>query len=196
MSTPDPDPSVVELSLEFAGLQISVRGAPDQAASFVAQVAALPSGSERPASASTGGGYGASSAVSSRSVETRDSILASFPACPGHLLALATRRLGGPRPYSEGRARRAWIAGNWAKAVLAGRVASPNRTQTIDLANRFWVVVRSSRCRVPRIFTTSAAYFQAVGNLEEGNSVSQAFPSETEAKIYLEAAGLQVSEFN
>ena len=202
MSTPETDPSVVELALEFSGLQITVRGAPDRAAGFLAQVASLPRGSGSPSVAASTSGYGsppveeASFASAGTGAETRDSILASFPDCPHHLLAVANSRLGGTRASSEQRARRAWVAGKWAKAVLDGRVSSPNRTPAIGLQNRFYAVARSSRCNTPRIFTSSTRYFGAIGPLEGSDSVSQAFPSETEARIYLEAAELEVLELN
>ena len=205
MSTPGPDPSVVELALEFEGLQITVRGPPERTAGFLQQVAGLSRGSHQvegaPRSGPTSSHYGSPlrsepPAASSTAAETRDSILASFPPCPQRLLQLAARKLGGSAPAAEGRARRAWTAGNWARATASGRVSSPNKTPVIDLQNRYWVVVRASSCRAPRIFTTSGAYHRALGPLEGSDSISHAFPSETEARIYLEAAGLEVDEFN
>lgn len=205
MSDPGSDPSVVELTLDFAGLRISVRGPLDQAARFVQQVSDLRQDSAASASpvavASSGlGGYSSptarSAASGSVSSETRASILASFGPCPAHLLQRASRNLGGNRTTAELRATRAWIAGNWAHPVVDRRVSSPNRTPAIDLQNRYWAVVRCSNCEAPRIFTASAAYHQAVGPLEGSDSLSQTFPSETEARIYLEAAGVEVSHLN
>lgn len=206
MSTTETDPSVVELTLQLSGLQVTVRGPLDRASRFVQQVSDLQRGPPSTPRASSGASPGLrengsatpSTVGQARTPfsETRASILASFPDCPEHLLQLACARLGGPRQHCEVRAARAWVAGNWARAVVEGRVSSPNRTPTIDLRNRFWAVVRCSRCRAPRIFTSSAAYHRALGPLEDSDSLSQAFPSETEARIYLEAAGVEVEELD
>eukprot|EP00435_Cladocopium_sp_Y103_P031072 s2443_g7.t2 len=111
-------------------------------------------------------------------------------------LVLLPANLGRSRLSAVHRAERAWLAGQWAKAVLQGRGSSPNRTETIELGNRFWVVLRSTNCTAPRVFTTSAAFFAAVGSLAGSNSVTHAFPSETEARIYIEAAGFEFPGFN
>ena len=39
------------------------------------------------------------------------------------------------------------------------------------------------------VFRSSASYWNCIGSLEGSSSISQAFPSELEAKIYLELAG-------
>eukprot|EP00435_Cladocopium_sp_Y103_P043042 s6_g12.t1 len=90
----------------------------------------------------------------------------------------------------------AWLAGQWARAVIRGRVSSPNRTETVELGNRFWCVVKCSSCTVPQVFTTSAGYFRAIGTLAGSDTVSHAFASETEARIYLEAAGFEFPGFS
>lgn len=178
MSTPGSEASedsVAELTLQIAGLTVTVRGPLDRAAYFVEYVSRYPrassGGSLRPPQEATTGLGGndshsvsAVSAASSAGFETRASIAASFPPCPDRYLRLAACHLsGGPRLSAELRASRAWVAGCWAKAVKDGRVSSPNRTATIDLQNRYWAVVRSSGCSTPRIFTTSRAYHEAVG---------------------------------
>lgn len=195
MSTNQDDSDVVELALELGGLSITVRGSSSQAADFVRRVApSAPSVASSEAGESlrpAGASITASSQGYSANGETRDSILSSFPDCPRRLLDLAETSLSSSRLSASRRARRAWLAGQWAKAVLRGRVSSPNRTETIELGNRYWVVLRCSRCAAPSVFTSSASFFAAVGSLSGSNTVSHAFPSETEARIYVEAAGFE-----
>eukprot|EP00435_Cladocopium_sp_Y103_P051137 s652_g15.t1 len=195
------DPDLVELSLELAGLAITVRGPASQAADFVRQLA--PSSSNHSA-VSEGSGYPRAeeergrprSVRSSASSETRSSILASFPKLPDRLLGLAEANLSSAKLSAKLRAERAWVAGQWARAVIGGRVSSPNRSETIELGNRFWCVVKCASCEVPQVFTTSAAYFRAIGSLSGSDTVSHAFPSETEARIYVEAAGFEFPSFS
>ena len=61
--------------------------------------------------------------------ETRESIL---PPCPAKFLRDSSR-LCGSSWIGRDRLDRAWTAGNWAKAVLAKRIGSPNRTPPLDL---------------------------------------------------------------
>eukprot|EP00435_Cladocopium_sp_Y103_P020466 s1075_g5.t1 len=129
---------------------------------------------------------------------TRSSVRGSFVDCPQRWIVAANSNLraGSSRLSPAQRAQRAWLAGQWARATIDRRVATPNSTETIDLGNRFWVVLRCENCRVPRIFTSSGAFFTAIGQLEGSDTVTHAFPSETEAKIYLESAGFEVQEYN
>ena len=175
----------LSLSLEFQGLQISIKGNADKAASFVQRLA-VDSG-RASSSAGPGGAYidlprqpAPSSAPSiaswqeveaatppRRRVETRDSIEASFPQAPRHIRLLASSlsvSAGGWTP--EQRIQRAWTAGNWAGAVRAGRVQSPNRTPVLDLGNRYYAVVRGPGISSPKVYRTSRELFGAVGTLE------------------------------
>eukprot|EP00438_Fugacium_kawagutii_P010126 Skav208967 [mRNA] locus=scaffold1134:67924:68523:+ [translate_table: standard] len=199
MSTREEDSEVVELALELQGLSITVRGRPHQAASFVHLVTQSPElrQDSAPQEPSELGGYSTISA-STTSSETRRSIQASFLPCPQHWVVSAGAALRSQSTRFTGgdRARRAWLAGQWAKAVLDGRVSSPNSTEAIELGNRFWCVVRCAHCPTPRIFTSSSAFFGAVRPLEGSDTISHAFPSETEAHIYLEAAGCPVTALN
>lgn len=119
-------------------------------------------------------------------------LLPVFVPCPGRLLDSASK-LSGPVSSAEGRIRRAWEAGQWARAVLAERIGSPNRTPPLEIRSRFYAVAKADGLLHPNIFKSSGSYFRAVGNLVESSSVSQAFPSELEARIYLEAAGFHSS---
>ena len=201
MNTGAPDTDLVDLAIEFAGLSITVRGAPEQAAAFVRRVSeAHPSGSGHYAQASPSvrGRPVPSEAPSSRSTSTRASVRATFEACPQRWIQAAGTHLragaSGLSPLQ--RIQRAWLAGQWARAVLDQRVATPNASENIELSNRFWVVLRCDNCRCPRIFTSSGAFWAAIGQLEGSDTVTHAFPSETEARAYLDSAGLDVAEFN
>ena len=150
--------------------------------------ASAPSGLERRSAQGPfpgSSGFGTEPQVGS---ETRAQILASFPAVPDHLLVLceALTLAAGP---TEARAHRAWVAGCWARAVLDGRVRTPNRTPPIQLAPRAYVVLRAAGIRCPALFRSRRDYFAALGTLEGSDSVSHAWPSEAEARVYLEAAG-------
>ena len=90
---------------------------------------------------------------------------------------------------AEQRIRRAFLAGQWAGAVLAGRAGSPNRSEQLALRPRIYVVLRAAGLAAPTVVGTSAEYFRIVGNLQDSDSVSHSFPSETEAKAYCEGAG-------
>eukprot|EP00435_Cladocopium_sp_Y103_P039837 s2497_g10.t1 len=135
-----------------------------------------------------------SEVVTGRRPEHRSQIAASFDTCPGRLLDLASRFPGGRNSScsisAEGRIERAWVAGQWARAVLGGRIGSPNRTPAIELRSRFYAVARCDNLDKPTIFKPSQSYWRAIGSLQSSSSVSQSFPSELEARIYLESAGL------
>ena len=201
-----PDPDIVELELEFQGLSISVRGPAGSAASFVRglesnSVSANSSGFQQsPVSghhhASAAGSFSglspvasAPSVAASTSSESRAVVLSSFPEIPQDLLRLANR-LSGSRLSGPQRVQRAWTCGCWAGAVLAGRVPSPNQAEQLELANRYYCVLSCARLSEPRVFTSSRQFFSAVGRLEGSDTVCQAFPSESEAKIYFRGAGV------
>ena len=191
MSQPEQDSEVVELSLQLSGLAITVRGSPSRAVEFVRglsdQASPAPSHHGYPSQPGTPAST-VRSWVSS-SVETRCSIASEFPSCPAHWLGLAASRLSGSRIGGADRARRAWLAGCWARAVIDSRIGSPNRSAAIELPNRFWCVLSCQGLTCPRVFTTSRQFFAAVGAVEGSTTVCHAFPSETESRIYFEAAG-------
>ena len=124
-----------------------------------------------------------------RGLESRAEILASFSPCPARIVASAAR-LGGLRSSAEERVRRAWLAGQWAQAVLQNRVHSPNRSEPLEVRSRYYAVVRCDSLDHPVIFQSSGSYWRAIGSLAESNSVSHSFPSELEARTYIEAAGI------
>eukprot|EP00435_Cladocopium_sp_Y103_P072553 s1267_g40.t1 len=158
MSQHSEDPDTVDLTVDFAGLTISVRGSPSSSAAFVRGLSHHPLASSpaRPSSAGPrpSSAYQASPARSqvgsTTSVDTRASIQDSFGPLPETWANLATAHLGVPAADARARAERAWRAGCWAKAVLEGRVSSPNRTPTVPQQNRAWCVLRSARLDSPQ----------------------------------------------
>ena len=133
-------------------------------------------------------GSAPSSPARGRPVESRDSVLRSFSGCPSRLF-VHSNRLCGSTLSGKDRIARAWLAGQWAGAVRSGRIGSPNRTPVIDLRSRFYAVLRAPGLSGPTIFRSSTSYWTCIGSLEGSSSISQSFPSEIEARIYLEAAG-------
>ena len=73
-------------------------------------------------------------------LEHRDTILATFRPCPDYLLE-GSSKLVGSKLCGADRVRRAYLAGQWAKAVRDKRVPSPNRTPPIELKNRFYAIL-------------------------------------------------------
>ena len=149
MSSHGRGPEVVELSLRFAGLDITVRGPPSRAADFVHRISSsVPSEPAVSSSASTSsvGLFVVPEPMPAPSVED------SFDPCPGSVLSRARTFLKSTRVSPEVHATRAWVAGQWAKACLSGRVDSVPATPSLDFPTKYWATVRSPRCRTPRLF--------------------------------------------
>ena len=183
----------IELKCHIRGLEVTISGPSAEASDLLRHVTSWTGPRESsPAPTSTSFEFVDShpQAASSVSVgETRAQIEASFPACPGLWFAKA-KKLCGSAKSGEERIARAWKAGLWASAVKQGRVRSPNRTPPLDLRSRFYAVVRAEGLQQPTLFCSANSYFRAVGDLQTSTSISQAFPSELEASIYFDAAGV------
>ena len=176
----------VNLSTQFQGLFISVRGSASSSVDFVQRIAAVSDSSSLSASPIRP----ASSASLPRSLEsvreTRSDIEASFPACPVSWLRAAGRLQATSTKFSgEQRIQRAWKAGNWARAVLREKVGSPNRTPAIELPNRQYVVLRGPGIVAPAFFDSSRELFRAVGHLEGSDTICHGFPTKLEAEVYV-----------
>ena len=166
----EPDSEIVELGVRLAGLTITVRGSPSRTADFVRDLADSSLRSIPPP------------------VDTSQVSEPSILSCPGHWL-VAAHRLTCSRLSGLSRIKRAWVAGCWARAVGEGRIGSPNQTEAIELPNRYWCVVFCEHLAGPRVFTTSGAFFAAVGRVQGSNTICHGFPSEMEARVYFEASG-------
>jgi len=170
MSEDFTDPGIAAITVRFLGLTVSITGPADQASSLVsslarhhtdylaqqnsqsvasspvsaaASVGAPSQRLPRPSSAVSESSYSwVPTTVGERRPETRDQIEASFDPCPEYHLRWASELRGGSLS-GERRIRRAWRAGQWAKAVLDQRVATPNRTEPLDIRPKYYVVVRA-----------------------------------------------------
>lgn len=74
--------------------------------------------------------------------------------------------------------------------VRSSQVVFHPLAEQLELANRYYCVLSCARLSEPRVFTSSRQFFSAVGRLEGSDTVCQAFPSESEAKIYFRGAGV------
>ena len=119
----------------------------------------------------------------------RAEVSAEFPACPPELVATC-RSLRGGLLSAEKRAVRAWTAGCWARAILQGEVEFPEASASTGLSNRHYCVLAAEGLDRPVVVGTFLAYKKIVGQLRRGESVSQAFPSECECRLYFAGAGV------
>ena len=117
----------------------------------------------------------------------RDSLAAGFPPCPADFLSQAGK-LGGSSLSAADRVRRAWTAGCWAKAVAENQISTPNRSVQLDLRPRFYAVLRAEDSSGPFLCLSATTYWRLVGRIQENDSISHAFPSELEAKVYFAGA--------
>ena len=86
----------------------------------------------------------------------------------------------------EERAQRAWRAGCWARAVLQAQSESPNHSVGLGIANRVYIAAEG--LERPTVVHSFAAYKALVGHLQRGGSISHAFPSEADARLYFARA--------
>ncbi|CAE7423072.1 unnamed protein product [Symbiodinium sp. CCMP2592] len=144
-----------------------------------------PSPSSRQVPASQVPLQGRSAPVPQRS---RRDVERDFPECPPAWLSQASS-LGTANLTPRSRILRAWRAGCWARRVLAGEYAAPLPSEPLQLASRFYPVVGGGSTQ-PALYTSYRAFAAALGPLTSSPSVSHAFPSELESKVYVDAAGL------
>ena len=88
------------------------------------------------------------------------------------------------------RAERAWKAGCFAKLLLRGTLRYPDASPPTGLSNRFYCILRADSLPQPTVVRSFHDYKRIVGSLQGSSSVSQAFPSESEARLYFAGAGL------
>jgi hypothetical protein len=75
--------------------------------------------------------------------------------------------------------------------VLEGKVAKPRPTVKLDIQPTVYVVLRGPGITQPVVAFSAADYYKLVPRFTEG-SLSHSFPSKSEAKIYILAAGARV----
>ena len=196
--SPTQDDEVIELSLALRGLDITVRGPVRRATEALSLITGALAGLPASASSSDGSFEAVSLATEPAPVgpisrlESRAEIASSFVPCPISWYGQASR-LAGSDEAVRGRISRAWLAGQWARAVLDRRVLSPNRSEPLDVRSRYYAVVRCSGLDCPVVFRSSGSYWRAVGSFSGAgeDSISHSFPSECEARAYLESAGFR-----
>ena len=116
---------------------------------------------------------------------------ASFPELPAHCLP-SCRTLTSAGSTPEARAKRAWIAGQWARLVLADHLPTPRLSAKLSasIRPRVYIVLRCARLSGPARFSSGRDFKRAVGSLEEFTTLCHAFASLCEAEVYCEAAGV------
>ena len=188
----------VELECRVGELRVCIQGPSDQATALLQQILGLEPPQARPDSPQPSDlSFDLVSHQSetvplrptARRSETRAEIEASFESCPSYFLDSA-KKLSGSSCSGEERVRRAWKAGQWAKAVAAGRCPSPNRTPQLDLRPRFYAVLRASGVSLPTLCRSAGTYWGIIGDLTTSSSITHGFPSELESKIYFAGAGI------
>eukprot|EP00438_Fugacium_kawagutii_P004405 Skav208533 [mRNA] locus=scaffold3037:172332:179238:+ [translate_table: standard] len=158
------DEDLIEISIRLRDLAITVSGARTATQDFVGELFRR----ERdriaaPSQGSTGSAAAASEVASPARAggsESRAEIYASFGPIPLWILDQSSR-LPGARDLAERRVRRAYLAGQWAGAVLAERTPSPNRSEPLNLRSRYYVVLRAEGLDRPACYTSSGSYWRA-----------------------------------
>lgn len=196
MSQGTNDHGIVELTVKLGELHVSIKGPVEKATKLLQDITSRgpPSSPARSGTSETSFAVvSEADHATSRRLETRVEIEASFEACPAYLISEGHRLSGGPLPGQD-RVRRAWLAGKWAAAVCVGRSSSPNATPQLPLRSRYYAVLRAECLRKPAIYKSARSYWACVGELSSSSSISHSFPSEQEAKVYFAGAG--VSDFD
>eukprot|EP00435_Cladocopium_sp_Y103_P036998 s1336_g9.t1 len=98
-------------------------------------------------------------------------------------------RLSGTDASVKERVQRAWEAGLWAKAVLAGHIPKPRPTQQISFRPQIYVILRAPGLAEPTAVSSAADYYKILPRFTS-DSLSHSFPSVGEAKTYCLAAGV------
>lgn len=163
-SQPDQDDTIF-LAIQFQGLEITVRGPSTRALEFAQQL----SPQDRP--------------LASTPLEPDP-----LPPCPDNLLALATRLSAASILTPLDRIKRAWTLGCAARRNLDGEACPELVSVSIDLPANYCVVLRGHGVAEPKVLR-SLRDFNRILEGAELPGVGQAFPSETEARVYLAAAG-------
>ena len=162
-----------EITFRFQNLSITVRGPISQAVDFSQQYLGR--------SQDTG-------SVAAASVDSRASVEASFVPCPTEVLALSNQLSRTNKFSARQRIERAFRAGQWAAATRQGRVATPNRSPTIDLPNRCYAVLWTPDRPSAPVHYSSRDFFSVVGDLDSSEAICHGFPSQSEARAYFAGA--------
>ncbi len=128
------------------------------------------------------------------STESYHRVADSLEPLPGYCLDFCLR-LGGTKNEIEFRARRAWEAGLWARATLQGLVAKPRPTPKLPgPRNSVYIIVRAPSVSAPTRVDSAAEYFRLIPSFSGSESVSHAFASIAEARVYCAGVGIALPE--
>lgn len=153
------------LAIQFQGLEITVRGPSARALDFAQQLS--PQERQPPASSTDP---------------------EPLPPCPDNLRALAVRLSAASVLSPIDRILRAWSLGCAAKRSLDGESCPELATVAIDLPSNYYVVLRGHGVSEPKIVRSQRDFNRFLEGADLPG-IGQAFPSETEARVYLAAAG-------
>eukprot|EP00438_Fugacium_kawagutii_P031498 Skav207586 [mRNA] locus=scaffold2450:35622:36218:+ [translate_table: standard] len=180
---------LVDLTIQFQDLRITVHGPLSSSVDFVRRLSGPSDSGAATGSAAEEDSQSVWSVVGG-SPEEGVSFEDTFPALPAVYHSLASNLAGTASRLSPvKRLERAWVAGCWAKAILERRCPPPSATPKLDLANRFYVVVRGPGITSPRLFSSYSAFQGAVGTPSSARVICHGFPSKTEISVYLAAVG-------
>eukprot|EP00435_Cladocopium_sp_Y103_P058907 s356_g20.t2 len=125
--------------------------------------------------------------LASAGYNTYEEVANSIPPLPHHSFDLCSR-LAGPDPPVF-RARRAWQAGHWARAVVEGKIVKPRPTAKITQRSTVYIIVQGPGIDKPVRVASAARYYQLVPKFSE-TSLSHGWPSQAEAQVYCLALGI------
>ena len=180
---PDLDQAITEVQEALERLRIATSRLGDnwEVVEAVPSQVPLAAAPAAPASAVQDGFI--SQTLASPSPRTRASTAASFPSCPQYCIDLC-RALSASSLCPEGRARRAWRAGCWAREVLEGHWATPLSSEALNLRPSVYVVLWHPNLPNGARFSSFSALRAVVGDISASRAVFHSFPSLAEAKVY------------
>lgn len=123
------------------------------------------------------------------SENAREVLAGQFPECPSVAFELCASLRRGQLPKEE-RARRAWVAGCWAKLVLEDKIRLPEPAAPIGLSNTCYVILRAAGHRTPKLVEDVTTY-QEICQGPSCRPVGHGFASKSEAKVYCLAADVE-----
>lgn len=128
------------------------------------------------------------------STESYHRVACSLDPLPGYCLDLCVR-LGGTKEELEFRARRAWEAGLWARATLQGSVPKPRPSPKLPgFKNTVYIVIRAPSVSSPTRVDSAAEFFRLIPSFAGSDSISHAFASIAEARVYCAGVGIALPE--
>ena len=177
------DDDEINLAVQFQGLRISVSGPSARALDFIHRLSP-----QYPAAQAQPEPESADSAATSQTSAAPAATHSVQTECPPQYLALS-RKLSAASVHSpEERVRRAWLAGQIARAELAG-VRVEESVVAIDLSSGFWAVLQGRGIVEPKILRSHREFKELADSTTGPPFVGHGFPSETEARVYIAGAG-------